>query len=64
MVWHLDHDLDKLRNFACIFPEVFTSFRLVIAKIELIQFNLDSSENYRSVQAEPINMIANFQICQ
>ena len=26
-VWHLDHDLDGLRNVAQIFPEVFISLR-------------------------------------
>ena len=35
-VWHLDQDLDELRNLACIFPEVFISLRLVKAKIEVL----------------------------
>ena len=33
-VWHLDLDLDGLRNLAWIFLEVFISFRLVEAEIK------------------------------
>merc|ERR1712081_139506 len=43
-VWHLDHDLNELRNLVCIFPEFFISLRLVKAKIDVFVEAQFSSE--------------------
>ena len=71
-VWHLDHDLDVLRNHAYIFPEDFILLRSVKAKIEvLVEVQISSDKlcqgrvrgsgswfevRDRSAQADPISL--------
>ena len=43
-VWHLDHDLNELKNLACILPDFFISLRLVTGKIDVLVEAQFSSE--------------------